>query len=108
MQQETDIQRISSQKLYQTHRDVVLDYPPGTVALAWTEQCPTQALYIPRQLITVQGHPEYTSFIMGELLQIRHHNGIIADRPFKDAMTRATRKHDGVAVARAFLRLLQE
>jgi GMP synthase-like glutamine amidotransferase len=90
------------------HRDAVLEYPPGTVALARTEQCPTQAIYIPRRLITVQGHPEFCDFMMRELLQARHYGGTIADGPFEDAMTRAADKHDGVAIARAFLRFLWE
>ncbi|KAK3297394.1 class I glutamine amidotransferase-like protein [Chaetomium fimeti] len=97
-----------SLNIYQTHRDVVLELPPGVVPLASTEKCPIQAMYIPRQLITVQGHPEYTPFIMNEMLQARHKRGAIADGPFEDAMKRVADKHDGVAIARVFLRFLRE
>lgn len=45
---------------------------------------------------------------MRELLQVRNGKGLIADELFKEAMARATGKHDGVAVARALLRFLRE
>ncbi|KAH6850670.1 class I glutamine amidotransferase-like protein [Chaetomium sp. MPI-CAGE-AT-0009] len=94
--------------IYQSHRDAVLELPPGVVPLASTEKCPIQAMYVPRQLITVQGHPEYTPFIMNEMLQARHKAGAYPDGLFEDAMRRARNKHDGVAIARVFLRFLRE
>ena len=78
------------------------------VPLAHTEQCPIQAMYVPRQLITVQGHPEFSPFMMGEMLRVRHQAGAIPDRPFEDAIKRVEDKHDGVAIARVFLRFLRE
>ncbi|OHE97562.1 glutamine amidotransferase class-I [Colletotrichum orchidophilum] len=97
-----------SLSIYQTHRDAVMELPPGTVSLARTEKCPIQAFYIPQQLITVQGHPEFSPFMMGEMLQIRHQAGIIPEEPFKDAMARVSDKHDGISIARTFLRFLRE
>ncbi|KAK4237794.1 glutamine amidotransferase class-I [Achaetomium macrosporum] len=97
-----------SLKIYQTHHDAVLAYPPSVIPLARTELCPTQGMYVPRRLITVQGHPEFSQFMMTEMLRVRHAAGIIPDGPFEDAMRRATDKHDGVAIGRAFLRFLWE
>lgn len=65
-------------------------------------------MYIPRRLLTVQGHPEFTQFMMGEMLRIRHRAGVIPDEDFGKAITRVADKHDGVAIARAFLRFLLE
>ena len=44
--------------------------------------------------------------MMRELLQVRHREGLIVDETFKDAIVRASGRHDGVAVARAVLRFL--
>ncbi|KAL7627320.1 hypothetical protein AAE478_001512 [Parahypoxylon ruwenzoriense] len=94
--------------IHQMHRDVVFSYPPGAVPLARTELCPVQAMYIPRRLITVQGHPEFTEDIVREILEMRRYGGILSENIFEDGMRRVANKHDGVAVARAFLRFLRE
>ena len=65
-------------------------------------------MYIPRKLITVQGHPEFNQEIVTELLIARHEQGIFDDATFEDGMQRVGRPHDGVLVATAFLRFLQE
>jgi GMP synthase-like glutamine amidotransferase len=94
--------------MYQTHRDAVLELPRGVALLGRTEQCPIQSMYARGKLITVQGHPEYSSFIMTEMLRTRHRAGTIADGPYEDAMKRVGDKHDGLAMARVFLRFLRE
>ncbi|KAK4149404.1 putative glutamine amidotransferase class-I [Chaetomidium leptoderma] len=86
-----------SLKIYQTHRDAVLEYPPGVVPLAHNQVANTG-----------HGHPEFSPFMMGEMLRIRHRAGVIPDGPFENAMARVADKHDGIAIARAFLRFLRE
>ncbi|KAI3393681.1 hypothetical protein diail_3818 [Diaporthe ilicicola] len=100
--------RAEDLKIYQMHRDAVMEYQPGVIPLACTEQCPIQAMYIPRLLLTVQGHPEFSQFIMSEFLQARHQAGKIRDGPFQDAKMRMMDEHDGVLVAQTFLRFLRE
>ena len=97
-----------SLRIHQMHRDEVHEYPPGAVSLAHTPACATQAMYIPRRMIAVQGHPEFTESMVREILQLRHDGGIIADGVFEDAMSRVADKHDGVAIAQAFLRFLRD
>ncbi|KAK1675209.1 class I glutamine amidotransferase-like protein [Colletotrichum godetiae] len=97
-----------SLSIYQTHRDAVLNLPSGVVLLAHSRQCPIQAMHVPRRFITVQGHPEFSPFMMSEMLQIRHKAGIIPSEPFKDAMARVSDAHDGVLIGRSFLRFLRE
>ncbi|EAQ86382.1 hypothetical protein CHGG_07635 [Chaetomium globosum CBS 148.51] len=97
-----------SLKMYQTHRDAVLELPRGVALLGRTEQCPIQSMYVRGRLITVQGHPEYSRFIMSEMLRARHVAGAIADGPYEDAMKRVGDPHDGLAMARVFLRFLRE
>lgn len=65
-------------------------------------------MYIPRRLLTIQGHPEFSRFMMNEMLQARHQAGIIPREPFEDAVARLADEHDGLVVAQAFLRFLRE
>ena len=90
------------------HRDIVYNYPEGTEELAYTEKCAVQAMYIPKRLITVQGHPEFNEGIVKELLITRHGQGVFNDELFEDSMARVEKYHDGVVVAQAFLKFLLE
>ncbi|KFY45233.1 hypothetical protein V494_01051 [Pseudogymnoascus sp. VKM F-4513 (FW-928)] len=94
--------------IHQLHRDIVHTYPEGVEPLAHTDACLNHAMYIPRRVITIQGHPEYTGDILGDILVARNASGVIDDESFKDAMPRLQNKQDGVLVARAFLRFLLE
>lgn len=96
------------QAIHQLHRDVVATYPEGVEPLAHTDKCVNHAMYIPRRVITIQGHPEYTDNILGEILVARNASGIIDDASFTDAMTRLENKQDGLLVARTFLKFLLE
>ncbi|KAL5349125.1 hypothetical protein ACLOAV_005413 [Pseudogymnoascus australis] len=80
--------------IHQLHRDVVHAYPEGVEPLAHTDQCLNHAMYMPRRVITIQGHPEYTGSILGEILVARNASGIIDDVSFKDAMARLQNKQD--------------
>jgi GMP synthase-like glutamine amidotransferase len=88
------------------HRDIVYNYPEGVEELAYTEKCAVQGMYIPKRIITVQGHPEFNEEIVRELLIARHASGIFNDEMFEDAMGRVDKSQDGVAVSSAFLRFL--
>ncbi|KAI9649837.1 hypothetical protein NHQ30_002419 [Ciborinia camelliae] len=96
------------QNIFQMHKDIVYEYPPEVEALAYTEKCATQGMYIRGKLITVQGHPEFTEEIVRELLEARHASGIFDDATFADAMDRVNKVHDGVKVAHAFLKFFME
>jgi hypothetical protein len=90
------------------HRDSVFEYPPGTIPLAHTDICAVQGMYIPKRMISVQGHPEFTEDMVSAILKTRHDGGIIGDGLFEDAMNRVGDDHDGVAIAQAFMRFLRE
>lgn len=90
------------------HRDEVVSLPDKTTVLASTDRCAVQAFYIPGRVITVQGHPEFTASVVREILELRHSVGVFDDETFEDAVRRVEHEHDGVAIARAFLRFLRE
>jgi GMP synthase-like glutamine amidotransferase len=96
------------QALHQIHGDVIYDYPPGVEKLACTDKCAVQAMYIPKRVMTVQGHPEFTEEIMRELLVTAHASGLFDRQLFEDSIRRVNNYQDGVVVAQAFLKFLLE
>ncbi|KAH6659104.1 class I glutamine amidotransferase-like protein [Truncatella angustata] len=95
-------------KIQQMHRDAVFAHPEGTIPLAHTDVCAVQGFYIPQRVIALQGHPEFTEFIVTELLHLRHGQKIFSDELYEDAIGRVGNEHDGVLIARAFLKFLRE
>ncbi|KAI3553296.1 glutamine amidotransferase class-I [Colletotrichum abscissum] len=103
-----EIFQLEKMRIHQMHRDVVTENPAGAESLAYTELCPVQGFYSPKKFITVQGHPEFTGPIVSEILNVRHKAGIFDEAMFTDAINRANIEHDGVNIARGFLRFLRE
>ena len=90
------------------HKDLVYYCPEGVEELGSSGPCKVQGMYIPKKVITVQGHPEYTEEIVAELLEFRHKQKIFGDEIYEEAKARLSKPHDGVLVAQAFLRFLLE
>jgi GMP synthase-like glutamine amidotransferase len=88
------------------HRDIVFYYPPGVEELGSNAVCKVQGMYIPKRVITVQGHPEFSEEIMTEILESRHRMGIFDDETYNSALKRVVKPHDGLVVSKAFLRFL--
>ena len=65
-------------------------------------------MYIPKRVMTVQGHPEFTEEIMRELLVSAYASGFFDKDSFEDSIRRVDKYQDGVVVAQAFLRFLLE
>lgn len=90
------------------HRDEVKAFPPDAIQLASTAFCPVQAMCVPKRYISVQGHPEFNEEIVREICERRHDAGAFSDELYGDAMKRVGNEHDGVAIAKAFVRFLEE
>lgn len=90
------------------HRDIVKDYPKEVIPLASSPRCSVQGMYIPRRLITLQGHPEFTEEIVSEILTTRNKLRVFSDEECQEALSRVKNKHDGLVVGAAFLRFLLE
>ncbi|RAH51102.1 Aldedh-domain-containing protein [Aspergillus brunneoviolaceus CBS 621.78] len=82
--------------LQMMHRDVVFEVPPGCVNLGSSLICGIQGLYIPKKVLTVQGHPEYNDFMVSSILKIRYERGVFEEGFYKDGMSRVDKPHDGV------------
>lgn len=90
------------------HKDIVYYYPEGVQELGSSASCKVQGMYIPKRLITVQGHPEFTKEVVTELLETRREQNIFNDEQYESGMANVGKPHDGVLVAQAFLRFLME
>ena len=103
-----------AQNIQQMHRDHVPTIPPSCHLLGSTPVSmnqgfvrfspPTgdisaQKALPPIQILTLQGHPEFTASIVKELVDLRSANGIIDTKTADDARARANWRNDGVDVA---------
>ncbi|OQE46536.1 hypothetical protein PENCOP_c001G08450 [Penicillium coprophilum] len=86
---EVSVEKIAlTESIQQMHRDIVFDAPVGCTNLATSPKCEVQGLYLPKQVLSVQGHPEYNAGIMSCLLEARHDNGIFDDELYKNGLSR--------------------
>ena len=94
------------------HRDFVIDNPAADgplqefEPLGSTSHTENQAMYQPRRLITIQGHPEFYEETMTEILKMRRAQNLFSEEAFQDAMGRVGMPQDGLVVGKAFLRFL--
>ncbi|KIW34101.1 uncharacterized protein PV07_00900 [Cladophialophora immunda] len=95
-------------RLHQMHRDCVFYYPEGVEELGYSPVCKVQAMYAPKRLLTVQGHPEFNQEIMTEIINTRHATGIFDDKAYQEHMKKVNLPHDGLVVSQAFLKFLLE
>jgi GMP synthase-like glutamine amidotransferase len=96
------------QNIFQMHRDMVMELPEGVENLGQTDICAIHGMYAQRRLISVQGHPEHTSDISREILDMRRKMGIFSDETYREMIGRVDREHDGVVVGVAVIKFLQE
>ncbi|KAH5327296.1 hypothetical protein HBI12_075740 [Parastagonospora nodorum] len=94
--------------IHQMHKDIVFEYPEGVEKLGASPRCLVQGMYKKDKFISVQGHPEFNEGIMIELVKTRNKQGIFEDEQARDALSRSGEQHDGVIIAKAFLRFLLE
>ncbi|KIV92511.1 hypothetical protein PV10_03802 [Exophiala mesophila] len=92
--------------IHQMHRDIVFEYPPGVESLGSSSVCQVQGMYVPKKLMSVQGHPEFNEQIMTEIIATRHQMGIFNDEAFAEHNSKVALPHDGLVVSQAFLKFL--
>ena len=89
------------------HTDQAIGVPAGAELLGASARCANHGFLLPGRALTVQGHPEFDADVVQILLDFRHAAGIFSDAEYADAIPRVNIPHDGVAVARAFVRFLR-
>ena len=101
-----DFPSSNEQRVQESHRDVVLSCPPGATVLGSSPHCEVQVLYAPRRLLTIQGHPEYNKDALVEIISHYARKGTVEEDQAQEALSRAGKEHDGVAMGAAFLLFL--
>ncbi|KAL0064544.1 hypothetical protein AAF712_008489 [Marasmius tenuissimus] len=102
--------------IQEMHRDYVPSVPPQFHLLGSTDATMNQGMVryfgdsvsrdpIQIQILTVQGHPEFTEPIVSEVLKTRHATGVVDDATKDDATRRKDWRNDGKIVARAVWRM---
>ncbi|KAB8069251.1 class I glutamine amidotransferase-like protein [Aspergillus leporis] len=91
-------------RIQQMHQDIVYSYPPNVTPLGSSPRCAVQGMYLPGKFITVQGHPEFTEYIVTEIVDKRSKAGIFSKDFSEDALERAKLSHDGIDIGAVFLR----
>lgn len=89
---------LSHLRLIYSHRDQVEQLPPGARLLASSEFCENAAFYIGQQVLSFQGHPEFTAEFTRRLLP-RRRECIGAD-VFEQGMTTLDQTTDADTVGR--------
>ncbi|KAF1839367.1 class I glutamine amidotransferase-like protein [Decorospora gaudefroyi] len=94
--------------IHQMHKDIVFEYPEDVEKLGGSPRCLVQGMYKKGRFISVQGHPEFNEGIVTYLVKMRAEQGIFEEEQARDALERVGKHHDGVVIAKAFLRFLLE
>ncbi|CAN6653822.1 putative glutamine amidotransferase YLR126C [Trichomonascus vanleenenianus] len=90
----------------QMHRDIVHELPANTQLLASNDVCAVQGFYRPKSLITFQGHPEFTAFIVDSVVDTRRAAGVFDAAMAKEFHSRASLPQDGPALAKGIVRFI--
>lgn len=88
-------------QIIELHRDQVFALPKDTELLAENEACPIQAFYRPNSLLCVQGHPEYTQFLIESISKLRFEG-----EQLQDVLARAGDRNDGPLVNKDIVRFI--
>lgn len=90
------------------HRDIVYEVPEGCVNLGYSPRCAIQGLYMPGRILSVQAHPEFNEFVMTQLCEARHDQGLFDDELYRDGLVRAGKHHDGELLGRRIVKFIEE
>lgn len=88
------------------HQDIVKTLPEGATNLGTSPVCEIQGMHIPKRVISLQAHPEFTNFIMSSILNLRHGQKVFTDELYESGISRVEKHHDGLHVCKMFWRFL--
>ena len=78
------------------HQDQVIDLPPNAIRLAKSDFCKNAAFVIEKQVLAIQGHPEFTAEYTNALINIRQDK--IGKQKSAEARISLKKPHDGVKI----------
>lgn len=89
------------------HRDIVYPTPSvtGPVNIGASSRCAIHGLYCKDRYISVQGHPEYNTKIVCNIVDART-PGVFSDKEAEQFIENANKEHDGKTISRILVRFL--
>ncbi|KAF9331058.1 hypothetical protein BG006_006065 [Podila minutissima] len=97
------------ERIHELHQDIVYDLPKGFSLLASTEHTQVQSMISKDgKIVSLQGHPEFTSPIMKEFITVRTELGVFNQELSSAAMKVVENPLDRVKVAARLLEYLKE
>lgn len=104
--------------IHQMHRDNVPSLPEGFELLGSTDKCPvhgmvryvdgtspSEASFDKISIVTLQGHPEFNSKIVNEVIEMRESKGVISKEVADESRENANSHDDGQYIGRVILRM---
>ncbi|KAF8971972.1 hypothetical protein BGZ46_010193 [Entomortierella lignicola] len=96
--------RDATMRIQELHQDVVYDIPKGFTLLASTAHTTNQSMISnDNRIVTLQGHPEFTSAIMREFIKFRTANGTFTKELSESSMAVVDNPIDSEKVAARLL-----
>ncbi|KAJ1981285.1 hypothetical protein H4R33_005275 [Dimargaris cristalligena] len=89
-------QNRSTMKLLQLHRDIVTGCPEGFSVLGSTSMCSNHGMVKGNQILTIQGHPEYTNDAIAMVAKVREEAGIIPPKVVAKCLETITDNNDSL------------
>ena len=80
------------------HQDQVTELPPGAEVIGSSDFCANAALLYDNRIYTIQPHPEFTSHMIGQLLDTRA-RGVVPEQIIDDAKTKLDAPIDSDRIA---------
>lgn len=86
--------------LPEVHRDVVYEVPENFINLGSTGKCPVEGLYKKNRVLTLQGHPEFSTEVDLMILSHMQKNGLLSSEEYDELEKRSWQsKNQGLLVA---------
>jgi len=92
--------------LLSSHRDQVVRLPAGAVPFAASARCPEAGFVIGEQVLTFQGHPEFTKPYAADLMRARA--AVLGSELFAEGIASLAYETDATLIARWILNFIAE
>ncbi|KAK7202797.1 class I glutamine amidotransferase-like protein [Myxozyma melibiosi] len=87
-------------RIQEMHSDHVTVLPKGVHVFASSPKSPVQGMYVPRKILTFQGHPEFNAEVAEALVDRVIRNGGLTDEQAQDALGRVGMENHGGRLGR--------
>jgi len=92
----------------QMHRDHVVELPAQAEVLGVSDRSAVQIYRLHNRILGIQGHPEFESGLVAELIDERRRHGILSEEVAREGLSSlSTQTHEGAVLGRVARRFLE-